>query len=161
MFVDFIGIKYSELSLKCQTGSINFIVRTDISSPFIFIGIHEFQSFLYLFQSDTTTAYVILFFRKITVGDFKMDGSLIIGFQRDMDKTGFCGADSMFEGILDERDKNEWRYFQVVFFGYVYIQFDLDLIRKPDTHQGNIILEKFYFMVQGCIMLVVFVEHMP
>ena len=41
--------------------------------------------------------------------DVARDG-MFVGLQADVDERWLGGADAVFEGILDKRDENHWRY---------------------------------------------------
>src|SRR5574344_151881 len=76
--------------------------------PRIMVGVHQFQPFSYLLESDTRTALVVMALREVAVTN--LASNISSNFRHlNIDITRFGRRNTMFESVLDERNENERR----------------------------------------------------
>ena len=88
-------------------------------------------------------------------GDFTVGGSM----EFDVNETWFDRADTMLEGVFNQRDEYERCYLYVVVLGVVHIETHLYIVGQPYTHERRVGLEKLGLALYADEWYLVFVEH--
>ena len=111
------------------------------------VRIDQFQAFPQVLDSDSRAALVLFrIFREIAVFQVA-DNPVAFLVDIQVDERWLAVADSVFEGILDKRDKQQGSD-QRVGLGGSYFRFQLHMFRQADTHQFHIITDEIQLFFQ-------------
>ena len=80
--------------------------------PLVATWVEEVEAATGILQTDARTAAVGIILGIVSVVATE-DQSVVRLFQPDIDFRGTAAADTVLEGILDERDKQQRRYFKL------------------------------------------------
>lgn len=137
---------------------IGLAVAADPFLPYILLWVGEVKAALYLRESDTMSTTVLLVLGVVGVGDVE-DDLVFFRSHPQMDETGQGRADPMFEGILDQRDKEHGCH---LLLGVLDSELGVNLhrLRESDAHQLDIVLHKLHLVSNRNGGLLVVIEDM-
>ena len=115
--------------------------------PSVGVGVAQLEASFYLLQPDAARIFIIAFLGEVAVAAKEGDEAVVV-VQRDVYVAFFCRADTVFEGVFHQGNKDVWCNAQSLKVVGVEICHHFHLPADPQLHQGNVVVEKLSLFLQ-------------